>query len=110
MITTPSLTGNRRLLGRRSNIRDSIYATALERLQEWVAEIGSTRGEFAKRIGIPLSTLGNITGRRHKRSPHKATLDKLLKCNGLPDDLREMLLDVRDYDARVLPRLLRGER
>ncbi len=110
MANAPSSLGPRRFAVKKSSVRDDRYSAAVDRLLGWIEELGSNRKTLAREIGVSASTLDNLINHRHKRAPHKPTLNALLNLGGLPKDLREMLLDVRDFDSRVMPTLLRGSK
>jgi hypothetical protein len=60
-------------------------------------------------FNVPESTLRHFLDRQHKRSPYRNTLEKIARAPRLPTHVREALLDVIDFDTRVIPRLLAGQ-
>jgi hypothetical protein len=82
-------------------------------LSEFIDSTGLTRRAFAKAVGIGESTLRYFLNnacpsphaRRHKNGPYKHTLRPVLALE-LPDNLREALTQVVDYEDRAVARLL----
>jgi hypothetical protein len=89
--------------------REEVVTHAAEVLDAWRREWGATEAEIARAAKISVNTLltllGNVsagaTAPRHKHGPHRRTLNKLLDLE-LPPEVRDALLDVRDFETRVL--------
>lgn len=95
--------------------RIELNTRAAQRLSRFIADNGISVRQFALIANVSESTLryflGNAsvkdTTRRHGRGPFYDTLKPLLDLD-LPSDLRELLLDVIDFEGRVVARMLRG--
>jgi hypothetical protein len=97
------------------SVRREINEKAARRLNAFILEeLGSTVDSFAAAVKIPTPTLRHFlnnasagsAARRHGRGPYPRTLKPILELK-LPDDLRQMLLDVTEFETRVIPGMLR---
>jgi hypothetical protein len=91
-------------------------------LRRYIHELGLPMRRFAKEAGIAESTLRfflsagngpNANGRRHGRGPYLKTLAPLLTLRGLPDEVREALIEAIYYEDLVVARIfgsVRGRR
>lgn len=94
-----------------SRAKTAIAAAKL--LSEFIDSTGLTRRAFAKAVGIGESTLRHFLNnacpspdaRRHKNGPYKQTLRPVLALE-LPNNLREALTLVIDYENHAVARLL----
>lgn len=85
-------------------------------LGKYRASKGWTRRQLARAIGISEGSLRNIEGNRnrfssagaqsgcycHVRRPHNRVLEALLKIKNLPGSTRDDILDILDWEGRVL--------
>jgi hypothetical protein len=89
--------------------------TAATLLSKFIDSTGLTRRTFARAAGLSESTLRHFLNnacsspdaRRHKNGPYRQTLRPLLALP-LPDDLREALTLVVDFEDRTVAKLLSG--
>lgn len=104
--------GARRLATRKASIREECLNQAAHRLRRFIeVELRVSVRDFATAaqgagFDVPESTLRYFVERRHTRTPYRRTLQEIVKIPGLPHEVREALLDVIDFNRRVVGKLL----
>lgn len=61
------------------------------RLEQWLKDNRQSRAEFARRLGVPRSTIDRIL--RDRRSPTHAVMEKIIAATGgavLPNDFFDL--------------------
>jgi len=89
-----------------ASIRSDTNKKAAERLDSFRRAWGMSIRELAKLAKVKESSLRQFFNQRHKRGPYETTLKPVLALN-LPSDVEEALLDVIEFQTRVLKRALR---
>jgi hypothetical protein len=102
----------RRIATKKESIREECLNHAADCLRRFIeVELRVSVRDFAAAAqgagyDIPESTLRYFVERRHTRTPYRRTLQEVVRIPRLPAQVREALLDVIDFNKRVLGKLL----